>query len=195
MYIHKYNNNIWNYDIDRSYRLFRLLLSNSNRSLLHLNSVLIAEDAIGFATFCAFVANTDPIRIPPYGAIGILKSCFRPLSSRWPVFRPFKTPTTTRFYSRGGDSTFLYVSLPIYIFSFIYTLIFDFILSILITFILSTEYLIFLCFLYFSFHEGGIKFKERISENIFLKNLSHFSEIILPYGIWPTIYLLILIGN
>ena len=46
-----------------------------------------------------------------YGAIRILKSCLRPLSSRWLDFRPFKT-STTHFCDWTIQSLF---NLPIFI--------------------------------------------------------------------------------
>ena len=48
-----------------------------------------------------------------YGAIRILKSCLRSLSSRWLDFRPFKT-STTHFCDWTIQSLF---NLPIYYFS------------------------------------------------------------------------------
>lgn len=106
-----------------------VLLSKSNRSLLHLNSVLLAEDAIGFATFCAFVGNTDPIRIRHT----VLSESLNPVSSHCPVTDWSFVLSKHRLLATvaGRDSTHLYVSLPIYIFSFgIFSHIFDFIVLI-----------------------------------------------------------------
>lgn len=145
-------------------------LSRSKRSLLHLNSVLIAEDAIGFATFCAFVTNTDPIRIRHT----VLSESLNPVSIHCPAAdRSFVLSKHRLFVSIAEcDSTYLYVSLPIYIFSFIPSNIWFYFIDFNYSYFVYGVFNISVFWLFL--FPWKIKFKRKMNENISFFNFIIF---------------------
>jgi len=115
---------------------FRSSFGTSKQLVPHLNSILIADDTRIESDLLPFVL-LRLIRIQfgstRYDAIRILKSCLRPLSSRWPVFRPFKTSITYLFFMTGQFNPSSICQFIIYFFfsTFLFSL-FDFALSIVL---------------------------------------------------------------